>query len=292
MKNKMLRAVLVGVIALAATACSRVESGHVGIKVNLLGSEKGVSTQELTPGRYWIGVNEELYVFPTFTQNCQWTAAPVEGKGCADSSTDEAIRFQTSEGMKVWADVGIAFAVDPTKVSDIFQKFRKGIVEISDSYVRRIVQDAFIAAAAKYKVEYIYGEGKVQLLKDVNEIVTAKLKPAGINVEQVFLLGDIGVPQQVTEAINAKITATQKTLQRENEVAQVKAEADKAREQAKGEADAKLTLASAEAEAIALKGKAIRENPSVVQLNAIDKWDGKLPVYTGNSGPLPFIEVK
>lgn len=291
MFNKF-KSVIIAAAVLTLAACSRVESGHVGIKVNLLGSEKGVSTQELTPGRYYIGVNEELYVFPTFTQNCQWTAAPIEGRGCADSSTDEAIRFQTSEGMKVWADVGIAFAVDPTKVSDIFQKFRKGIVEISDSYVRRIVQDAFIASAAKYKVEYIYGEGKVQLLKDVNEMVASKLKPSGIIVEQVFLLGDIGVPQQVTDAINAKITATQKTLQRENEVAQVKAEADKAREQAKGEADAALTLARANAEAINLKGKAIRENPGVVQLNAVDKWDGKLPVYTGNSGPLPFIEVK
>lgn len=291
MFNKF-KSVIIASAMLMLAACSRVESGHVGIKVNLLGSEKGVSTQELTPGRYYIGVNEELYVFPTFTQNCQWTAAPIEGRGCTDSSTDEAIRFQTSEGMKVWADVGIAFAVDPTKVSDIFQKFRKGIVEISDSYVRRIVQDAFIASAAKYKVEYIYGEGKVQLLKDVNEMVAAKLKPSGIIVEQVFLLGDIGVPQQVTDAINAKITATQKTLQRENEVAQVKAEADKAREQAKGEADAALTLARANAEAINLKGKAIRENPGVVQLNAVDKWDGKLPVYTGNSGPLPFIEVK
>lgn len=291
MFNKF-KSVIIAAAMLSLAACSRVESGYVGIKVNLLGSEKGVSTQELTPGRYYIGVNEELYVFPTFTQNCQWTAAPIEGRGCADSSTDEAIRFQTSEGMKVWADVGIAFAVDPTKVSDIFQKFRKGIVEISDSYVRRIVQDAFIASAAKYKVEYIYGEGKVQLLKDVNEMVAAKLKPSGIIVEQVFLLGDIGVPQQVTDAINAKITATQKTLQRENEVAQVKAEADKAREQAKGEADAALTLARANAEAINLKGKAIRENPGVVQLNAVDKWDGKLPVYTGNSGPLPFIEVK
>lgn len=291
MFNKF-KSVIIAAAMLSLAACSRVESGHVGIKVNLLGSEKGVSTQELTPGRYYIGVNEELYVFPTFTQNCQWTAAPLEGRGCADSSSDEAIRFQTSEGMKVWADVGIAFAVDPSKVSDIFQKFRKGIVEISDSYVRRIVQDAFIASAAKYKVEYIYGEGKVQLLKDVNEMVAAKLKPSGIIVEQVFLLGDIGVPQQVTDAINAKITATQKTLQRENEVAQVKAEADKAREQAKGEADAALTLARANAEAINLKGKAIRENPGVVQLNAVDKWDGKLPVYTGNSGPLPFIEVK
>ena len=291
MFNKF-KSVIIAAAMLSLAACSRVESGHVGIKVNLLGSEKGVSTQELTPGRYYIGVNEELYVFPTFTQNCQWTAAPIEGRGCANSSTDEAIRFQTSEGMKVWADVGIAFAVDPAKVSDIFQKFRKGIVEISDSYVRRIVQDAFIASAAKYKVEYIYGEGKVQLLKDVNDMVAAKLKPSGIIVEQVFLLGDIGVPQQVTDAINAKITATQKTLQRENEVAQVKAEADKAREQAKGEADAALTLARANAEAINLKGKAIRENPGVVQLNAVDKWDGKLPVYTGNSGPLPFIEVK
>jgi hypothetical protein len=29
-----------------------------------------------------------------------------------------------------------------------------------------------------------------------------------------------------------------------------------------------------------------------VNLKAIEKWDGKLPVYTGGNGPLPFLEVK
>ena len=68
--------------------CSKVPAGNVGVIVNLYGSEKGVETREVGTGRYWVGVNEELYLFPTFTQTETWG-----GK--------EAISFQTVEGMKV-----------------------------------------------------------------------------------------------------------------------------------------------------------------------------------------------
>ncbi|MDF5992132.1 hypothetical protein P4119_23500 [Pseudomonas aeruginosa] len=44
--------------------CSKVPAGNVGVIVNLYGSEKGVETREVGTGRYWVGVNEELYLFP------------------------------------------------------------------------------------------------------------------------------------------------------------------------------------------------------------------------------------
>ncbi|TON81215.1 transposase, partial [Vibrio parahaemolyticus] len=57
------------------TGCSKITAGHVGIKVNLLGGDKGVQAEEVGVGRYWVGVNEELYSFPTFSQNYVWTAS-------------------------------------------------------------------------------------------------------------------------------------------------------------------------------------------------------------------------
>ena len=71
-----------------------------------------------------------------------------------------------------------------------------------------------------------------------------------------------------------------------------KAEAEKARVAAQGEADAQLTRARAEAEAIAIKAKALRDNPDILQLNAIEKWDGKLPVYMTEGAVTPFVTVK
>nr|WP_300899449.1 hypothetical protein [Turicimonas muris] len=80
---------------------------------------------------------------------------------------------------------------------------------------------------------------------------------------------------------------------RENEVAQSKAEAEKARVTAQGEADAQLTKAKAEAESIAIRAKALRDNPQVLMLEAISRWDGKLPVYlNGESLPTPFLQMK
>ena len=93
-------------------------------------------------------------------------------------------------------------------------------------------------------------------------------------------------------SINAKIEATQRALLRENEVAQSKAEAEKLRVAAQGEADARLTRAKAEAEAIAIKAKALRDNPGILQLNAIDKWNGVLPQYMTGGATVPFVPVK
>ena len=43
-------------------SCSRVPAGHKGIRVFLLGGDKGVDHEELGVGRYHIGINEELYI--------------------------------------------------------------------------------------------------------------------------------------------------------------------------------------------------------------------------------------
>ena len=50
-------------------------------------------------------------------------------------------------------------------------------------------------------------------------------------------------------------------------------------EQANGEADAIRARAQAEADAIRLRGEALRQNPNVMELEAINKWNGQLPQY-------------
>jgi regulator of protease activity HflC (stomatin/prohibitin superfamily) len=57
-------------------------------------------------------------------------------------------------------------------------------------------------------------------------------------------------------------------------VKQREAEANMLRAEADGQADAKLKLAEAEAKSIQIRGQAMRENPEVLQLEAINKWNG------------------
>jgi len=271
--------------AFLITGCSDVPSGYVGIKVNLLGSEKGVDLQELGTGRYWIGINEKLYTFPVFSQNQVWTKDSNEG-----SPNDDSVTFNTEEGLSVNTDIGISYSIDPKRVSLIFQKYRKGIDEITSIYMRSMVRDALVAEASSRSMESIYGRGKTDFIAAVQHRVISQTEPLGIIVEKIYLIGELRLPQSVISSINAKIEATQKTAQRENEVAQSKAEADKLEQTARGEANSKLLLAEAEAKAIKIKGDALSANPKLVELSAVEKWNGVLPQYMMGS-TTPFINM-
>lgn len=292
--NKTSKIAVAIAIAMSLAACTKVPAGNVGVKVYLLGNSKGVDVEELSPGRYWIGINEELYLFPTFQQNYTWTYDWIDdngdGKRDATEVQDESIAFQTKEGLGVSADIGISYTVDPTKVSVLFQKYRKGIDEITDLYLRNMVRDTFVKVAGSRSIEDVYGAGKEALLKEVEDRVRVEVAPFGIIIEKLYWAGSPRLPQTVIASINAKIEATQKAQQRENEIQQTKAEAEKAIEEARGIAESKLINAKAEADAIRIKGEALAENPRLVELSAIEKWNGVLPTITG-SGAVPFVNV-
>lgn len=269
-------------MALVATACSKVPAGSVGVKVYLLGGAKGVDTEVLTPGRYWIGVNEDLYLFPTFTQNYTWALTEYE---------NESISFQTVEGLSVNADIGISYSIDPAKVPAVYQKYRKGISEITDIYLRNMVRDALVTAASDQAIETVYGKGKATLIQEVEADVRKQVSEIGINVERLYWVGDIRLPDQVTASINAKIQATQISMQRENEVKTAEAQAAIEIAKAKGDAESTLLRAKAEAESIKLRAEALSQNARLVELNAVEKWDGKLPVNMYGNSPVPFVNI-
>ena len=277
------RIVLSLALLASVAACSYVPAGNVGVKVNMLGGDKGVDTEVLGVGRYWIGMNEQLYLFPTFMQNYVWTKDPTEG-----SPNDESISFQTADGMTANADIGISYSIDPEKVSLIFQTYRRGVDEITDTFLRNMVRDALVKEASNKPIEYVYGAGKADLLASVQKDVADQVTPIGIKIDKIYWIGEIRLPQTVIDSINNKNAATQQAQQRQNEVATAKAEAEKKVAEAEGTAKSLLAVANAQAEANKVLAQSI--TPEFIQYQAITKWDGKLPTMTG-SNAVPFIDV-
>lgn len=265
------------------TGCDKVPSGYVGVKVNLLGGEKGVDIQPLGVGRYWIGVNEDLFLFPTFTQNYVWTADSREG-----SETDESISFQTIEGLTVNADVGITYTINPDKVTEVFQKYRKGVTEITDTYLRNIVRDELNRASSAMKVDAAYGAGKAELMSQTLKAVQDKVGPNGIVVESIYLVSDLRLPPNVVDSINLKIAATQKAEQRNNEIATAEAQAKVVEAEANGRAKSILVEAQAQAEANRLLSQSMSD--VLVQYRAIEKWDGQMPKISGSNGTMIQVD--
>lgn len=191
--------------------------------------------------------------------------------------------------MSVSADVGISYCVRPEKVSVIFQKYRKQMDEITDVYLRNMVRDAFVSLSSTITVEEVYGTGKAKLLSGVEERVKKQCGDM-FNIERIYLVGDLRLPPQVTAALNAKIQATQRAQQVENEIRSAKASAEKVIAEAEGKARSILVVAESQAKANKILAASL--TPQFVEYQALKQWDGKLPTTMIPGNGVPFVNVK
>jgi len=274
--KKVVSMIALASLALSLQGCDKVPAGYRGVKVNLYGSDKGVDEQSLGVGRYYIGWNSELYLFPTFLQNYSW-------------KDDQAITMQTSEGLSIRTDAGITYSIQPDNVVKVFQKYRLGIDEITNTFLHNMVRDAMNEVASTMTVEQIYGAQKENFIQSVNKIVKSQAANTGIEVEKIYLVGSFDLPASVVNSINAKIQASQNAMKVENEVATAKAEAQKTVVEA--QARAQQILINAESQAKANKILADSLTPEFVQYQAISKWNGNLPKFTG-SNAVPFVNIQ
>ena len=284
MSKKIFKKSLAILTLLTITACSSVEPGYVGVKVNKLGSAKGIDTQTLGVGRYWIGFNEELYTFPTFNQQQIWTKNSTEG-----SPDDDSISFQSSEGLIVNTDVGISFEVIPAKIPEIFAKYRKDIDYIKDIVLRNAVRDAFNTTASNMGIENIYGKGKTILLNNVKNIVREQFK-GYLSIDSIYLVGELRLPEQVSIAINSKIAATQDAQRIENKTRQTEAEMQQKVIIAKAEAESVLIKAKSQAESNKLLSESL--TPEYLSYLKAIKWNGTLPSTVLGNGTVPIINLQ
>jgi len=149
---------------------------------------------------------------------------------------------------------------------------------LSAGPLRNAIRNALVNRAAAMGVDEIYGPRKQELLNSVQNDVASYFAPYGLVVEKLFWAGNVRVPDVVLTQINNKIANEQQALAAQAQVATVQAEAQQ-----------RVAQADGEAKAISVQGEALRSNPEVLRLKAIEKWDGKLPQVT--SGATPFIEV-
>ena len=276
----MLKKILIGLalassVMLAGCSPAKVPVGNTAVIVNMMGDNKGVQPTEAGVGWKWLTWNEELFLFPTFNQNFN-----ING-----------IKGQDKDGMVVGLPLGVTLRAAEGSAPLLYKTYRKSMEEIIGVNVPQVVRDAVNAESSKVTAETMYGPQKEDFIKRIQTRVQDHFASRGIVVENLYLNGQIDLPGPVVEALNRKIEATQKAQQRENELRQTQAEAAKEIAAAEGAKTAAILRAEGEAQALNIKGQALSKNPGVVELNAIEKWDGKLPTYNGG-GALPFINIK
>lgn len=267
MKNLFL---VLGLVLLVA--CNRIDAGHVGIKVNLYGSDKGVSDVTEVTGMVWYNpFTKSVYEIPTFVQNAVYTHDDIKG-----SDSNEEFRVTTKDGMVARFDLSMNYYTPAENVVKIFKKYRKPINELEKGVVRTYLREAFNNVSSKYTAEQLY-EQRAAFEKESESRAIEILEKEGFVVEQIVILNEIRLPDDVTKRINDKVKAAQITKQKQEEVQQ--AIADGRKRVAKAQADSASMIINATAKAEAYRLQKQELTPLLIQNKFVDKWDGKLPVY-------------
>jgi regulator of protease activity HflC (stomatin/prohibitin superfamily) len=259
-----------------------VPAGQVGIIVDLYGGSNGIQNQVVTVGRYTLGWNQELHLYPTY--KIQYAFTQSTGEGDPD---DEAVYFQNKDGVKTNGDFAVQVQVRPDadSIIKLFTTYRESVDKVVHTQVRNRLRDYINLYASSMSVEELYGPEKMVMVEKVQKALNEEFYPQGLEIITVSILGNMRFDPLVEAAITAKITATQKTLQRDNEVAQTEAEAKIKIAQARGESESNRLLA------MSLTPQMVEWQRVQNEKLAIERWNGTLPTTTAG-GSIPFINIK
>ena len=261
---KTIGASIIGVFLLVVlfNSCERVDAGHVGVKVNMYGDNKGVDDVVAVTGMvFYNPITTKVYEFPTFIQHKEY-----KGENSFIVNSKDGSEFSVSPIMN--------YSVQRDKVPAIFSKYRRPLEDIEEGFLKTAVYDAFRLATNKYTADELISNRAIFEV-EVRRLLDGQLLKEGFTINQ--FTSNLIYPETFKKSIEAKNNAVQSALRAENEVKTAEARAKIKVATAEGNAQAMLTSAKAEAEANRMKQQTL--TPLLLQLEYINKWDGKLPVY-------------
>jgi regulator of protease activity HflC (stomatin/prohibitin superfamily) len=174
--------------------------------------------------------------------------------------------------------------------ADLYTSFRSaGIESIISGFIKDKVRDTITTVGSQYRAEDINGQKRPEFTERVERELSGILDKSGITLNDFAFVGEFGIPDTLKEAINAKITATQKAQQRENELRETTAQVQKDVERSRGLALSKSIEAEGQAKANRTLAQSI--TPELVewqrlqvQKDAVEKWNGESPQVIGGQG--------
>lgn len=265
--------VLVGLLLLTAIqpfSLERIDAGNKGLKVNLTGSDRGVSSYQYKTG--WVFYNswtEQVKEFPLFQQHIEYDAQQVITKGGFSATIKPSFNYSLREDA----------------IGDMFVNLRLDIKEIEKGWLKNAIVSSVNDVANRWEVDAIFNRRE--------EFESAIIAECNKRVSKWFTVSqlrtNITPPQSLQAAIEGKTKAVQEAQAAMQRKAVAEAEAQEKIAIAKG--DSAKAIIDAQATALAMKIKQRELTPLYVEFIKAQTWDGKLPTtVAGGSGT--FLNIK
>jgi hypothetical protein len=248
----------------------KIDSGHKGLKINLVGNQRGVSSYQYKTG--WVVYNtwtEQVLEFPTYQQHIEYEDQGVILKGGFSATIKPTFNYSLREDA----------------IGDMFVNLRRDIKEVEQGWLKNAIIGAVNDVANTWEVDSIFNHRQSFESAIVLECNLRLSK--WFNVSQ--LRTNIVPPDALQESIIAKTKAIQQAEASEQQA--IAAFSEGRRKVAVARADSAETVINANASALAIKIKQTQLTPMYIEYLKAQAWDGVLPTtIAGGSGT--FLNIK
>jgi regulator of protease activity HflC (stomatin/prohibitin superfamily) len=260
--------------------------------VMFVGIYVALSAAIVGPGEKGVLISIGKVTGDVFDEGLNWKTPILQGVDIYDTKIQ---KFQTdasaaSEDLQIVPlTVALNYKINSNNEAIIWMRQNVGL-DYVNKIIEPAVQESVKAATAKFNAEELIGEResvreemKKTLEKKLEILTTVRTdnqgKPTLVAIEvRDFNIINFDFSPEFNAAIESKQAAEQDALRAKNVL-----------EKERIEAQAKVVKAEAEAESIKIQSEALKENPDILQLRYIEKWNGVLPVTMlsgGNSNVL------
>jgi regulator of protease activity HflC (stomatin/prohibitin superfamily) len=240
-----------------------VPAGHVGVQ-----TDWGAVQQEVFP--------EGLYWQPPGTSYIDMDARVQKKKANSTASSKDL--------QVVTVIIALNYRLNGEQAVEIFQNIGS-LRQVESTILDPVLQEAVKTATARYNAEELITKRR-EVKEAITEYVRERLKASNLSVTDLSIV-NFEFDDKYQDAIEAKQVAEQKALTATNDLRRIEVEAKQREARATGEANAMLIQARAEAERQELLRRTM--TPELVQWQAIQKWNGQMPVVTGGGNSLVDI---
>lgn len=232
------------VIIMAASGTYVVQPGHRGVEVTM-----GKVSTAFKPEGFGLKAPFITAIYPLSVR--QQTA-------------EDKAECYSADLQQIVMQLRVLFRIPESSVVKLFQGYGGDVFE---SLVSPRVQEALKEVTALQSAE--------QIVKNRDQIKTralelAKKKIGTLLVVEDIVIENIALSKELERAIEQKMVQEQEA-----------AKAKFIQQRAQIEADTAVIKAKGEAESFKIRGQALKENPTFVDLQIVDRWDGITPLIIG-----------
>jgi len=221
---------VLAVLFLLAASFTIIEPGYVGVPVTF----GNVGSQSLPAGIHPIFFLTDVYKMSIQTKD--YTMSSVKNEG--NKVGDDAVATLSRDQLILKFDVSVWYHLDPSQANNVYSNIGLNYEEV---IVRPAIRTALVNAATKFDASDVMSHQRDAYTKMVTELLLQELNGKGVILDNV-LIRNVEPPATVSDAIAAKLKASQEAQQMEYTIQYAQKEAQRKAIEAQGISNAQKII--------------------------------------------------